>query len=292
MARLLGLGELFPDFSLQARVSAEPGSEFRLVDSHDLEGAWAAVFFWPRDFTFVCPTELVEFNRALREFRALGAKVFGASVGMKVLERAAGHASGPYHVPSIDVECIAARTNNPVGGAFRGFGADMADAEAARRAGEAAVGDERHLVAHALAIDGGGGRQHLAHAGAAARALVADDEDFAFLVFLVLDRVEAGLFAVEAARRSAEFQFGHAGNLHDRAIRREIAAVERGETDANDNVLRNAQMPMVEVHIVQSAEAPTGVGEPGTPVIGPAVANALFAATGRTYPKLPIGVKA
>jgi peroxiredoxin (alkyl hydroperoxide reductase subunit C) len=79
MARLLGLGELFPDFSLQACVSAEPGAEFRLVDSHDLEGAWAAVFFWPRDFTFVCPTELVEFNRALREFRALGAKVFGAS---------------------------------------------------------------------------------------------------------------------------------------------------------------------------------------------------------------------
>jgi isoquinoline 1-oxidoreductase beta subunit len=58
------------------------------------------------------------------------------------------------------------------------------------------------------------------------------------------------------------------------------------------NVLRNAQMPKVEVHIVQSAEAPTGVGEPGTPVIGPAVANALLAATGRSYPKLPIGAKA
>ena len=46
-----------------------------------------------------------------------------------------------------------------------------------------------------------------------------------------------------------------------------------------------AQMPKVEVHIVQSAEAPTGVGEPGMPVIGPAVANALFAATGKTYPQ-------
>ena len=79
MARLLGLGERFPDFSMQACVSAEPGSEFRVVDSRDLEGTWAAVFFWPLDFTFVCPTELVEFNRALREFRALGAKVFGVS---------------------------------------------------------------------------------------------------------------------------------------------------------------------------------------------------------------------
>ena len=49
-----------------------------------------------------------------------------ASVGMKVLERAAGHASGPYVVPAIDVRSVAVRTNNPVGGAFRGFGANQA----------------------------------------------------------------------------------------------------------------------------------------------------------------------
>jgi aldehyde oxidoreductase len=49
-----------------------------------------------------------------------------ASVGMKVLERAAGHASGPYHLPSIDVEAFAVRTNNSVCGAFRGFGANQA----------------------------------------------------------------------------------------------------------------------------------------------------------------------
>jgi hypothetical protein len=59
---------------------------------------------------------------------------------------------------------------------------DMADAEAARGAGEAAVGDQRHLVAHALAVDRRRGRQHLAHAGAALGALVADDDDVAFLV--------------------------------------------------------------------------------------------------------------
>ena len=49
-----------------------------------------------------------------------------ASVGMKVLERAAGHASGPYVLPAIDVEATAVRTNNPVCGAFRGFGANQA----------------------------------------------------------------------------------------------------------------------------------------------------------------------
>ena len=58
--------------------------------------------------------------------RALGDSGAYASVGMKVLERMAGHASGPYQVPNIDVEAIAARTNNPICGAFRGFGANQA----------------------------------------------------------------------------------------------------------------------------------------------------------------------
>ena len=58
--------------------------------------------------------------------RAVGDSGAYASVGMKVLERMAGHASGPYEVPNIDVESIAVRTNNPVCGAFRGFGANQA----------------------------------------------------------------------------------------------------------------------------------------------------------------------
>jgi aldehyde oxidoreductase len=62
---------------------------------------------------------------------ALKARMVGdsgpyASVGMKVLERAAGHASGPYAWPVVDVDAYAVRTNNPVCGAFRGFGANQA----------------------------------------------------------------------------------------------------------------------------------------------------------------------
>jgi aldehyde oxidoreductase len=62
---------------------------------------------------------------------ALKARIVGdsgpyASVGMKVLERAAGHASGPYAWPVVDVDAVAVRTNNPVCGAFRGFGANQA----------------------------------------------------------------------------------------------------------------------------------------------------------------------
>jgi isoquinoline 1-oxidoreductase subunit beta len=52
-------------------------------------------------------------------------------------------------------------------------------------------------------------------------------------------------------------------------------------------VLRMNEMPKVEVHIVQSTEAPTGVGEPGVAPIGPAVANAIFAATGTRIHVLP-----
>ena len=58
--------------------------------------------------------------------RAIGDSGAYASVGMKVLERMAGHACGPYRVPAIDVEATAVRTNNPVCGAFRGFGANQA----------------------------------------------------------------------------------------------------------------------------------------------------------------------
>ena len=53
-------------------------------------------------------------------------------------------------------------------------------------------------------------------------------------------------------------------------------------------VLRMKEMPVVEVHFVASTEAPTGVGEPGVPPIAPAVANALFALTGKPVRKLPL----
>jgi xanthine dehydrogenase molybdenum-binding subunit len=58
--------------------------------------------------------------------RGIGDSGAYASVGMKVLERAAGHACGPYRWDAIDVETIAVRTNNLVCGAFRGFGANQA----------------------------------------------------------------------------------------------------------------------------------------------------------------------
>ena len=60
------------------------------------------------------------------KFRGIGDSGAYASVGMKVLERAAGHSAGPYRWQAIDVRTTAVRTNNPVCGAFRGFGANQA----------------------------------------------------------------------------------------------------------------------------------------------------------------------
>jgi len=57
----------------------------------------------------------------------------------------------------------------------------------------------------------------------------------------------------------------------------------------NYPMLRMADMPRVEVHIVPSTDAQGGAGEPGTPPIAPAVCNAIFAATGKRIRKLPIG---
>lgn len=69
--------------------------------------------------------------------------------------------------------------------------------------------------------------------------------------------------------------------------------VEQGNFDAYE-VLRIDEMPAVEVHVVPSAEAPTGIGEPGVPPVAPAVANAVAAATGTRIRVLPFtdGLKA
>src|SRR5882757_1564974 len=132
---------------------------------------------------------------------------------------------GQFYVKSADVGIdldnvtILQQGDRPADGGFR---PDMADAEAPGGAGKPAVGDQGDLAAHALPGQRRRGREHLPHAGTAARPLIADHDDLAFLVGLFLDRLEGILFAVEAAGRSGKFQVRHAGDLHDRALRREI----------------------------------------------------------------------
>ena len=79
MSRVLAIGERFPEFSIPACVSTEQGKEFKTVNSRDLSGKWSVIFFWPMDFTFVCPTEIAEFNKELRAFKDRDAILLGAS---------------------------------------------------------------------------------------------------------------------------------------------------------------------------------------------------------------------
>jgi peroxiredoxin (alkyl hydroperoxide reductase subunit C) len=76
---MLGIGQKFPEFSLTGVVSNDLDSAFQNVDSATHEGKWKIVFFWPKDFTFVCPTEIAAFGRLNREFRDRDAQVLGVS---------------------------------------------------------------------------------------------------------------------------------------------------------------------------------------------------------------------
>lgn len=76
---MLTVGDKFPEFHLQACVSREPGKEFAEISSKSGAGKWQVVFFWPEDFTFVCPTEIAEFGKRNSDFEKLNTLLLGAS---------------------------------------------------------------------------------------------------------------------------------------------------------------------------------------------------------------------
>jgi peroxiredoxin (alkyl hydroperoxide reductase subunit C) len=73
------VGDRFPEFALTAVTSLEPGREFQEITHASHPGKWQVVFFWPMDFTFVCPTEIAEFGRRERDFRDRDAQLLGVS---------------------------------------------------------------------------------------------------------------------------------------------------------------------------------------------------------------------
>src|SRR5262245_7232985 len=78
--RMLTVGDKLPEFELQAVVSLERGKEFQEISARSFPGKWLVLFFWPMDFTFVCPTEVAEFGRREPDFRKHDAQVLGASI--------------------------------------------------------------------------------------------------------------------------------------------------------------------------------------------------------------------
>jgi CO/xanthine dehydrogenase Mo-binding subunit len=92
---------------------------------------------------------------------------------------------------------------------------------------------------------------------------------------------------VEAQMQSA-INFGLSAALYGEITLQDGRVVQSNFHDYP--VLRMQEAPAIEVHIVPSHEPPTGVGEPGLPPIAPAVANAVFAATGKRIRTLPVRV--
>jgi peroxiredoxin (alkyl hydroperoxide reductase subunit C) len=76
---MLSVGQKFPDFKLKATVSTELNSAFTEISNDDFTGKWLVAFFWPKDFTFVCPTEIAEFGKLNTAFNDRDAHVIGVS---------------------------------------------------------------------------------------------------------------------------------------------------------------------------------------------------------------------
>ena len=75
-----GVGQRFPQFSLTGVVSSDVHHALQSFTQDSFPGKWRVVFFWPKDFTFVCPTEIAAFGRLEKEFRARDAQLLGASI--------------------------------------------------------------------------------------------------------------------------------------------------------------------------------------------------------------------
>jgi peroxiredoxin (alkyl hydroperoxide reductase subunit C) len=77
---MLGVGDKFPEFKMKAAVSNDLKGAFSEVSNGSYPGKWLVVFFWPMDFTFVCPTEIAAFGKLNGEFQDRDAQVLGASI--------------------------------------------------------------------------------------------------------------------------------------------------------------------------------------------------------------------
>ncbi|MHB1023988.1 MAG: peroxiredoxin [Acidobacteriaceae bacterium] len=76
---MLQVGEKFPNFSVTATVSTDRANSFTTITENSYEGKWKLYFFWPKDFTFVCPTEIAAFGKLNSEFADRDTQILGGS---------------------------------------------------------------------------------------------------------------------------------------------------------------------------------------------------------------------
>jgi isoquinoline 1-oxidoreductase beta subunit len=227
-----------------------------------------------------------------------------------------GAANIAYVIPNIDVELATTKSGVPVlwwrvvGSSHTTFAVEAFIDEVAYAAGKDPFAFRRDLLEHEprmkavleLAADKAGwssgplpkGKGRGIAVGEAFKTFVAQvaevtvDDAGHVTVDRVVCAVDCGIPInpdVIAAQMEGGIGFGLGAVLHG-AITLKGGRVEQDNFNSY-RVLRINEMPKVEVHIVPSAEAPTGVGEPGVAPIGPAVANAIFAATGTRVHRLP-----
>ena len=87
---MLGVGDKFPSFKVAATVSAEKdlAKAFTDITDETYTGKWKVYFFWPKDFTFVCPTEIAAFGKANQEFQDRDTQVLGGSTDSEFVHHA------------------------------------------------------------------------------------------------------------------------------------------------------------------------------------------------------------
>ncbi|MFO0986875.1 MAG: xanthine dehydrogenase family protein molybdopterin-binding subunit [Alphaproteobacteria bacterium] len=227
-----------------------------------------------------------------------------------------GASNLPYAIPNFQVELHTAKAGVPVlwwrsvGSSHTAFAAEVMIDELARAAGKDPVnyrlellkGRPRHAAVLALAADKAGwGKEipkgrfrgvavHESFASFVAEvAEVSVAGDGSFKVERVVCAVDCGL-AVNPDVVRAQMEGGIGFGLS--AALAEQVTLEGGKVVPSNfhdyTPMRIADMPKVEVHIVRSSAAPTGVGEPGVPPIAPAVANALAVARNKPVRSLPL----
>jgi NADH-dependent peroxiredoxin subunit C len=112
-----------PEFKVQAYHR----EEFKTITQKDVEGKWAIFFFYPADFTFVCPTELVDVAEKYEEFKRMGVEVFSVSTDTHFTHKAWHDTS--ESIKKINYPMLA----DPTGALSRAFGVYMEDVGLAQR---------------------------------------------------------------------------------------------------------------------------------------------------------------
>lgn len=260
-------------------------------------------------------------QRIVGESIAAGTPLEGVMIKHGVDETSVEGSADPYPVPNLLLDLHSPTTGVPVqwwrsvGHTHTGYVTEVMIDELAHAAGQDPVAyrrrllkeHPRHLAVLELAAAKAGWGTPLKAADGEKRgrgvalvksfnsyvAEVAEltiKSDGSLKVDRVVCAVDCGLPInpdVIRAQMEGGIGYGLAAMLHSKVTLKD-GIVEQTNFH-NYPMLRIGEMPKVEVHIVASTEPPTGVGEPGTPPVAPAVANAIFAAIGKRIRKLPLG---